>query len=144
MRAARPQPFAAYLEPLAQLFEIAVETARDYLGALSDEDAWHAMMDGIALQHVQGGPATASADVGFVRVAPDLDFPPHVHVGEERNLVLDGSLIDGDGTTYGPGDLFVHPAGSHHVFRSGSRGVLFAVVVWGVDFGADIDIHEDG
>jgi len=127
------QPFAPFAPPLASLFDVDEATARRYLDRIPDDDAWEAMGPGIRLLHFDGGPATAGADVGFVHVEGEIDFPAHRHDGEERNLILRGHLVEPDGTSYGPGDVFDHPAGSHHRFRT-SGDLVFAVVVWGVTF----------
>lgn len=138
LRAARLSKFTG---PLATLFDIGLTQAADYLRALTDGSLGSAFIPGASLRHFAGGASTAGADVGFVEVAPDLAFPAHTHHGEERNLVLEGSLIEPDGTIYRAGDTFSHGAGTHHVFRSGPDGLVFAVVVWGVDFGDSLSVH---
>jgi anti-sigma factor ChrR (cupin superfamily) len=119
---------------LATLFDVVASTAKAYLDQLTDASLWDVLMPGIQLMHLQGGPRTAEADVGFVKVAADLDFPPHTHGGEERNLVLSGNLTEADGTVLGAGDVFTRPAGTRHVFRTGPDGLTFAVVARGVVF----------
>lgn len=133
LAAMRHEPFAPFAPPLATLFDVDEPTARAFLDRIPDEDAWEPMAPIIHLMHFEGGPATTGADVGFVRVTGEIDFPSHTHGGEERNLILRGALVEADGTRFGPGDVFVHPAGSHHRFRT-EGDLLFAVVVWGVQF----------
>ncbi len=131
------EPLAPLAVPLASLFEVGEDRARAYLAEIAGE-RWETMAPGVALLHFDGGPGTAGADVGFVRVDDDLDFPFHEHTGEERNLVLRGQLVDDDGQVYRAGDTFVHGPGSRHTFRS-QGGLIFAVVVWGVDFAVTPD-----
>ena len=38
----------------------------------------------------------------------------HDHAGMEEFLVLEGDLVDSDGTTFGPGDFVSYEAGTHH------------------------------
>lgn len=137
------EPFAPFAPPLATLFDVDEDKARTYLDRIPDPSAWEAMGPGIELLHFEGGPATAGADVGFVRVSGEIDFPPHTHGGEERNLILRGRLTEPDGTVHGPGDVFVHSPGSHHRFRT-EGDLLFAVVVWDVQFDPPPDRSGEG
>lgn len=131
--AERLAPFGARL---ATVFDVTVERARCYLQSVFDADAWEdAIGDGIGLVHLVGGPATAGADVGFVRVAAGGSFPHHRHEGEETTLVLAGALRNDDGAIYRPGDSLVLPAGSEHTFEAlPGDDLVFAVVVHGVTF----------
>jgi anti-sigma factor ChrR (cupin superfamily) len=43
--------------------------------------------------------------------------PDHRHLGEERLLILEGSLVETDGSEFRAGDLVVKPAGSSHAFH---------------------------
>jgi len=88
----------------------------------------------VSLVHLLGGPATAGADVGFVRVDAGTTFPPHRHLGEEHVLVLQGSYQDSDGSSARAGDLVHMPAGSAHTFTAGpDTDLIYAVVVHGVE-----------
>lgn len=130
-------PHRSFVERIARLFEVSVETVREYLMLLSTADVWHSLVPGCEVMHVKGGPALEGADVGFVRVADGCVFPHHGHGGEERSLVMAGTLIDSDGVRHEPGELVIKGAGTEHHFRAEGE-VLFAVVVWGVDFGEDL------
>jgi quercetin dioxygenase-like cupin family protein len=140
-RLLRTVRLSRFAQPVADLFHVSLERARAYLSSLTEGSAWHTLIEGVGLMHLEGGEAVAGADVGFVQVAPDLAFPAHLHGGEERNVVLEGSLIEADGTIFRAGDTFTHPPGSQHLFRSGPEGVVFAVVVWDVDFGDALSVH---
>jgi quercetin dioxygenase-like cupin family protein len=56
-------------------------------------------------------------------------------VEREVTLVLEGGVVDGDGTRYGPGQALEMPPGSAHTLRVvGNPEALLAVVQ------ADIDV----
>ncbi len=123
---------------VARLFEVGLDRARAYLARIDDPAAWSAFAPGSVLMHLEGGPATATADVGFVRVDDGAAFPTHRHVGEERTVILRGVLVESDGRRLGPGDEATHPPGSDHAFHAEGE-LIYAVVVFGVSFGADLD-----
>ncbi|MCA9658980.1 MAG: cupin domain-containing protein [Myxococcales bacterium] len=127
--------FAPFAERLAALIDVGAERARELLAALADPSRWVAPFGpGIALFHLEGGPAVAGADVGFVRVAPGVTFPHHRHLGDERVLLLQGRLEDSEGVTAGPGALLAQGAESAHAVTSiGDEPLIYAVVVFGVD-----------
>jgi anti-sigma factor ChrR (cupin superfamily) len=50
----------------------------------------------------------------FLRFAPGARSQPHEHVLREEFLVLEGSLIEPDGTVVRPGDFVSFPPGSRH------------------------------
>lgn len=126
---------AVQAEPVASLFEVAVDVAQRLLRSLATSTEWVDMGPGVRLFHVhEAPPAVAGADVGFVELAEGVDFPWHDHLGEERTLVIEGTLVDTLGNRVGPGEICVLPEGSRHSFRSESGTLLFAVVVDGVKF----------
>ena len=66
--------------------------------------------------------------VGFYiyRMEPGGRSAPHRHGGAEEFLMIDGELIDNDGTVYGPGDVVWLAAGTEHTSHS-PGGCLIAV-----------------
>jgi len=130
------QRFAPFTQRLAELFDVGLERAGDYLSKLLDPAAWEeAIGEGIALVHLEGGLATAGADVGFVRVAAGQPFPEHRHDGGERVLVLRGGYRDSSGVTVRTGERTNSPPGSTHSFVAlPGEDLLFAVVGWDVQF----------
>lgn len=66
--------------------------------------------------------------VGFhvYRMDPGTSSEPHEHAEDEQFLVLEGELIDNDGTVYSAGDLVWLKAGTQHVSHS-PTGCLLAV-----------------
>ncbi|WP_135504870.1 cupin domain-containing protein [Roseovarius aestuariivivens] len=71
-------------------------------------------------------------DVGFYvyRMAPGARSTPHRHGGAEEFLILDGELIDNDGTVYRQGDMVWLAAGTEHSSYT-ETGCLIAVYAEG-------------
>ena len=53
----------------------------------------------------------------------------HDHAGMEEFLILEGDLVDSDGTIFGPGDFVSYDAGTHHNSWT-ETGCLIAVFEW--------------
>lgn len=66
---------------------------------------------------IRGNPVTAE---GFyiTRFTPGATSAAHEHTGFEEFVILEGSLLDSDGTTYGIDDCVSLPPGSIHGSRS--------------------------
>lgn len=66
--------------------------------------------------------------VGFYiyRMAPGARSTPHRHGGAEEFVMLEGELIDNDGTVYRPGDVVWLAPGTEHRSHS-PGGCLIAV-----------------
>ncbi len=66
--------------------------------------------------------------IGFhvYRMDPGTSSEPHEHTEDEQFLVIEGELIDNDGTIYSAGDLVWLQAGTQHVSHS-PKGCLLAV-----------------
>ncbi|MEM8537147.1 MAG: cupin domain-containing protein [Pseudomonadota bacterium] len=64
------------------------------------------------------------------KMAPGASSTPHRHGGAEEFLMLDGELIDNDGTVYRPGDVVWLAAGTEHVSHT-ETGCLIAVYAEG-------------
>jgi anti-sigma factor ChrR (cupin superfamily) len=65
----------------------------------------------------------------LMRIQPGAVTIPHDHPGMEEFLVLEGDLVDSDGTTFGPGDFVSYEAGTHHNSWT-ETGCLLAVFEW--------------
>ena len=50
----------------------------------------------------------------LMRMEPGAVTIAHDHPGMEEFLILEGDLVDSDGTTFGPGDFVSYEAGTHH------------------------------
>ena len=130
-----PARFAPFIDRLARLIDVAAERARELLASLELPATWQVSpAPNVHLVHLLGGPATAGADVGFVRVAAGTMFPPHRHLGEEHVLVLQGRFEDSHGTVARAGDLVDMAAdSSHHLTAGPEVDLIYAVVVRGVE-----------
>lgn len=67
-------------------------------------------------------------DVGFYiyRMAPGSRSTPHRHGGAEEFLIVEGELIDNDGTVYKQGDVVWLAPGTEHTSHT-ETGCLIAV-----------------
>ena len=48
------------------------------------------------------------------KLEPGTQTPPHVHMGYEEFLILEGELIDSDGTVFKKGDFISYGPNSNH------------------------------
>ena len=123
--------FDRYATRMSGLFDVSVDRAREILALVERKASWAAPIPGIGvyLVHFAGGPKYATADCGFVKLAPGARFPLHTHLGEERTLVLAGTLHDRTtGRRLGPGDEMVHgPGETQHDIAAESEEVIGAV-----------------
>jgi anti-sigma factor ChrR (cupin superfamily) len=65
----------------------------------------------------------------LMRMEPGAVTIAHDHPGMEEFLILEGDLVDSDGTVFGPGDFVSYEAGTHHNSWS-ETGCLIAVFEW--------------
>lgn len=68
----------------------------------------------------------------MIRMQPGAETLRHVHGRREEYLILEGDLIESDGTRLGPGDYVIHEPGSEHNSRT-EHGCLLI----GVDYSWD-------
>ena len=133
--AATPR-FAAYEDRVARFLQVPLERARELLARIDDPASWvPGPAEGSSLVHlVAGVPRTIA---GFVRCAPGVVFPAHLHEGDEWGLVLQGGYRDEDGTVYRAGDEAHLPPGSRHSFVAlpGPELVFVTLLSGPVDFG---------
>jgi anti-sigma factor ChrR (cupin superfamily) len=84
---------------------------------------------------LSGGPALAGARAQLLRFAAGARFPSHRHTGTEIVFVLEGSYVDSNERTFGPGDQQILEAGTEHTLRISPDGPCIAAVVsGGVEF----------
>ena len=124
--------FEWLIEPLTRLLDVSLERVKAILAEAEDLSRWEASpWDGVRLFHLQGGPATVGADVGFVHVEAGQAFPYHEHVGDERVLVLQGGF-ESDGEVFEAGDVDERGAGSRHGYVAlEGPDLVYAVVLFG-------------
>jgi anti-sigma factor ChrR (cupin superfamily) len=65
----------------------------------------------------------------LMRMEPGAVTIAHDHAGMEEFLIIEGDLVDSDGTRFGPGDLVSYEGGTHHN-SSTEKGCLIAVFEW--------------
>lgn len=119
--------FERFSARFAQLFDVTVDKARELLGLVERPASWENPLPGIGLVHFAGGPTCATADCGFIRIAPGCTFPWHTHRGEEVSIILTGTLRDHSGKLLRPGDELVQAEGSQHdLSAEGDEDVIFA------------------
>jgi putative transcriptional regulator len=106
--------FEQFSDRMAKLLDVTIDRARELLGLIESPAAWHHPMPGVDLIHFAGGPAYASADCGFVRLAPGCKFPWHTHRGEEVSVILSGALRDHEGKLLRAGDELVQLQDTQH------------------------------
>ena len=78
------------------------------------------------VRHGRPGPARASPGCPLsyddatgqgtylMRMEPGAVTIAHDHAGMEEFLIIEGDLVDSDGTGFGPGDFVSYDAGTHH------------------------------
>ncbi len=78
-------------------------------------------------------PLTYKRDLGqgtyLMRMEAGSVTVPHEHQGHEDFLILEGELIEDDGTVIKAGDLVTYPPGSRHNSRS-ETGCVILVCEW--------------
>ena len=87
--------------------------------------------DGKSIPSMSWFPLSADANLGrggryLLRLDPGTVGPLHQHGGYDEFLVLEGSIIDSDGTRIGSGDYVMYEPGSTH-FTDTPEGCLVLV-----------------
>lgn len=109
---------ASYVGNLAHFFDIESEKARALLEEVDEPSAWEAgPLPGVGLLHLNGGPRVAMADCGLVRFPAGIDWPLHRHIGDEAMLIVQGGLVEADGTVYRAGSVIEKLPGTEHAFK---------------------------
>jgi anti-sigma factor ChrR (cupin superfamily) len=73
----------------------------------------------------------------LMRMKPGAVTIAHDHPGMEEFLILEGDLVDSDGSVFGPGDFVSYEAGTHHNSRT-EAGCLLAVFEWRRPAGGEV------
>jgi len=130
-----PARFAPFIDRVARFIDVAADRARELLASLENPATWlPSPGPNIHLVHLVGGPACATADVGFVRVAAGTTFPAHRHLGDEHVLVLQGGYLDSDGSRFRAGDTAFQAEGSTHEFTADpEQDLIYVTVFHGVE-----------
>lgn len=56
--------------------------------------------------------------VYMIRMEPGTETTKHVHTLREEYLVLEGDIVESDGTVLGPGDYVIYEPGTEHSSRT--------------------------
>ena len=118
--------FERFAARVAKIFDVTVDGARELLGRIERAASWEQPMPGIGIVHFDGGPACATADCGFIRLAPGCTFPWHTHRGEETSIILAGTLHDNQGRVLQAGDELTQAVGTQHELVAGNEEVIWA------------------
>jgi hypothetical protein len=130
--------FEAFSARMARMFDVTVDHARELLGLIERPASWvPQVVPGISFVHFEGGPATAAADCGFVRLTPGTMFPPHTHIGQEATTILSGRVHDPvHNRTIGPGEDYLMSAGTDHCLVCvGDEDCIYASRAEGIEIG---------
>ena len=65
----------------------------------------------------------------MMRMQPGARTIPHIHQRNEEYIILEGSLIEDDGTVLKPGDHVIYPRGTAHNSRT-EEGCLLLAIDW--------------
>lgn len=135
--------FERFADKTADLIDVSRTRALELLESIDDDANWEeGPAPAVSLFHIDGGPATADAIVGFIRVDSGEAFPEHEHHGTERVLVLQGAIRDSGGERFLPGDVCVMNEGTeHHLVAEDGPPLIYLVVV---DEGVSIGGHFIG
>ena len=89
-------------------------------------------MEGPVQEDITWLPISWDDDAGqgsyLMRMEPGAVTIEHEHAGFEEFLILEGDLVDSDGTAFGPGDFVSYEGGTHSSHTVG--GCLIAVFEW--------------
>jgi hypothetical protein len=123
--------YAPFFDKLTKFFDLSVEALRAVFVRAERESEWQqGPLPWVSLFHLEGGPAVAGLDTGFVRLKKGMPFPPHRHKGSERVIILEGGYYDHEQRFYGPGDAHDMSEGSQHSLQMvADRDVLLAVIL---------------
>lgn len=135
-----------FADAIAAMIDVTVDKARELLDRIADPSVWQRdLFPGLDAVWVAGGPAVAGCIRGFARLGAGQTFPEHEHRGVERQLVLQGAMIDSSGNVARPGDETRMEAGTRHAYRAadGVDLLLFVVIEHGVDVGEVQLRHQD-
>lgn len=138
--------FNALVQRAAELTDMGIERMRDLLHRIDDAAGWvPSHLPSVSLFHLDGGPAVASAVVGFIKIPAGGEFPQHSHRGREASLILQGSCRESDGTISRRGDLvWRNEEVAHSVTALPGPDLIFLVVAFGgIEIGGEILLPGD-
>jgi hypothetical protein len=128
--------FARFVDRIAAMIDLGREKVSALVGAIDDATSWVPGPGGATLFHLPFGPRLEARNVGFVKLPPGAEFPPHRHDGWERTFCLQGSFAESNGAIRHPGDeVFMDDASEHSfVVRPGPDLIYLAILQRGILF----------
>lgn len=108
--------YAPFCDRVAKLFALAPRVVMAALESLPDARWEPSEFDGIELLAITAGPTAGDAQVGFMRGRPGARLPSHTHGGAEHMLMLEGRVLEDDGTPLAPGGEAHRRPGQPHGF----------------------------
>jgi hypothetical protein len=109
-----PERFRAFFPTLQRWFDLDAGGLSAVIARIDAGTAWKdTPFPGMRYFRFAPGPAALGRESGCVLLAAGTRFPRHQHLGEERSMVLEGSLML-DGRRIHPGEAVESPAGSAH------------------------------
>lgn len=125
-----PAGWASLAERAARVWDLSVEAVRAVFRDAMDAARWEpGPVPGTWLFHLDGGPATAGADVGIVRFEAGMTFPRHGHGESEHYVVLDGLIHDDAGPDERAGDEVRRAGEGRHGFVIDPSGPAHIAIV---------------
>ncbi|MEO7034771.1 MAG: cupin domain-containing protein [Polyangiaceae bacterium] len=122
--------FAPFFDKLAKFFDLSVEGIRAVFARAEQESEWQqGPLPWVSLFHLDGGPAVAGLDTGFVRLKKGMPFPRHRHLGPEHVLILEGGYFDHDQRWYGPGDFHDMEDATEHALQMGAEVDVYLAII---------------
>ncbi len=121
--------YLPFLEPLAAEFDLETARMRELLESAATAEPWQkGLLPGFALIHFVAGPRVVERHAGFARMPAGFEIPLHRHAVEEYVFVLEGLLVQDDGTMVGPGEFSRHAPGSAHAVSVVEDAVVASLV----------------
>ena len=115
------------MKPLDPLLRSIIKTDS---GAFKPYNRYGTIVSGMYWLPLSGELLNGEYECFMLRMDPTAISKPHEHMGHEEFLILEGNLIDNDGTEYRTGD-FVHLVpGSKHSSHT-PAGCLLLVILRG-------------
>lgn len=119
--------YAPFVDRVARFFGIDAHEAIAALEAITANDAWSAgPMPGMSSAKLPRAPKVEGRTAVFLRSEAGARCPNHRHLGEERLFILEGGIVESDGSAFHAGDLVVKSAGSSHAFHVPGDGPCIA------------------
>ena len=123
------------LDPdLRQIVSTATEKLRPY-------DRYGAPLTGMSWLPLSGEALNGEYECFLLRMDAGAESKPHEHTGHEEFLVLDGELVDCDGSRYRSGDFLRFAPGSKHYSHT-PEGCTLLVILRGNNRALEADEIE--